>query len=101
MRKGAESFEDSENRGNYFVWGVKGPMEALMVLGIHYPETKDKFKPKDAKEAYLRKCLDCDSYWVSEDVCGECGEYRLSKREKFCYYVKTSKEELLELEKGV
>lgn len=98
MTKGAVSFEDCENKGNYFVLGVKGPMEALMLLGIHYPETKDKFKPKDAKEAYLRKCLDCESYWMSEDMCGDCGEYRLSKREKSCYYVKTSEEELKVLE---
>lgn len=87
MRKGADSFEDCENKGSYFVWGVKGPLEALMVLSIHWPETKDMFTPKDVHDGFLRKCLDCDSMWMSEDVCGECGEYRLSKREKPCYYV--------------
>lgn len=87
MRKGADSFEDVENRGSYFVWGVKGPMEAMCVLDIHYPETQGTFTVKDVREAFLRRCLDCDFWWWSDDICEECGEDRLSKREKAAYYI--------------
>lgn len=34
----------------------------------------------DLKEVVMRPCLDCNSSWVSDDVCGDCGEHRLSKR---------------------
>ncbi len=33
------------------------------------------------------KCLDCGSFWISDDVCGECGEFRLSKRPIPTYYL--------------
>jgi len=81
------AYEDIENRGSYIVEGALGPCEALMHLEIEYPEVKGKFTPKMSRDILMRKCLDCDSYWFDEDgICGECGEMRLSKRERGAYW---------------
>jgi ribosomal protein L32 len=79
-------FEDIENRGYYIVEGANSPEEALKYLALEYPETKDIFKAEQGKSVRMYKCLDCESYWISEDVCGECGEYRLSKKSRQAYY---------------
>jgi DNA-directed RNA polymerase subunit RPC12/RpoP len=86
MRKNIEVFEDMEEKGHYLVYGTRGVMEAMIALEFEYPETKGIFKPKDARECTSYKCLDCGSHWISDDVCGECGEYRLSKKGRELFY---------------
>lgn len=71
--------------GNFFVEGAHDNAEAIKYLEIEYPETKGVFLQKDVQEVTMHECLDCRSYWVSDDVCGECGEMRLSKRCKYAY----------------
>lgn len=89
--KGIDIFPDYEMRGSFFVEGAQGPVEALLhlenYLVLDGPEYKGIFKPKDARLCEMSKCLDCDSWWVTDDsVCGECGEYRLSKKYKEVYW---------------
>lgn len=86
MKKKISIYPNVEDKNEYFVEGVSGECEALMILESEYPEIKGKFKPKNARVVYLSKCLDCESYWINEDVCGDCGEYRLSKRQHEAYY---------------
>lgn len=78
-------FRDIEMHGNFFVEGAKNNEEAMKYLEFEYPETKGQFLLKDVQEVTMHKCLDCESYWVSDDVCGECGEMRLSNRCKYAY----------------
>lgn len=84
--KHKEVFEDIEQEGNFLVYGARGVMEAILFLEREYPETRKVFAASDGREVATYKCLDCGSYWISDDVCGECGEYRLSKRAKYCFY---------------
>lgn len=87
MNAKIEVFEDKENRGSYFIQGATGELSALALLEREYPEIKGLFLPKHARSVFLSKCLDCESFWINEDeICGDCGEMRLSKRQKHAYY---------------
>ncbi len=86
MKRKIEVYPNVENKDEYFVEGAKGEVSALMYLEIEYPEVKGRFKPKDAHMVFMSKCLDCETYWTNEDVCGDCGESRLSKRAKPAYF---------------
>lgn len=86
MKKQIEVFRDVENSGSFLVYNAKDKKEALLTLEFEYPEVKGEFKIKDIKDTFSYKCLDCLSYWISEDVCGECGEDRLSKKAIQVFY---------------
>lgn len=86
MNKEISVYPNVEDRKEIFVEGATGENSALMYLEVDYPELKGKFKPKDARVVFLSRCLDCNSYWINDDVCGECGEYRLSKKQKSTYF---------------
>jgi hypothetical protein len=87
MKKKLEIYRDCEDSDSYFVEGVDGEVSALMQIEINYPEAKGVFKPKDGRLVLMSKCLDCESWWINEDdLCGECGEPRLSKRAHHAYY---------------
>lgn len=85
-KKKIEVYPNVEDRDEFFVEGATGENSALMYLELEYPEVKGKFKPRNAKLVFMSKCLDCESFWTNEDVCGECGEYRLSKRQHPAYF---------------
>lgn len=86
-KKEIRAYEDIENSGAYIVENAKGEVSALIHLEIEYPETKGKFVPKDGKFVHMRACLDCASIWVDDEgICGECGEYRLSKKVTPAYW---------------
>jgi len=85
--KGMCAFQDYENKGSYFVEGATGETSALLFLEVEYPECAGEFKPKDARLVEMAMCLDCHSWWVGDDqLCGECGEDRLSKKYKDVYW---------------
>lgn len=86
MKNKIKIYPNVEDRREIFVEGATGENSALMYLESEYPELKGKFTPKDGKIVFLSICLDCESYWINDDVCGECGEYRLSKRQKQAYF---------------
>jgi len=41
----------------------------------------------ELQEVIMRPCIDCRSAWTGDDVCGECGEHRLSKRGYYAWYL--------------
>lgn len=86
MKKQISVYPNVENKNEYFVEGATGENSALMYLESEYPEVKGKFTPKNARIVFMSVCLDCKSNWINDDVCGECGEYRLSKRQKQAYF---------------
>lgn len=85
--KRIELFKDCEQELSYFVGGAKNNEEALKYFEIEYPEMKGVFLLPEIQEVSMYKCLDCGSYWVSDDVCGECGEFRLSRKGKEYYHL--------------
>lgn len=85
-KKEISVYPNVEDRKEYFVEGATGENSALMYLESEYPEIKGRFTPKDARLVHMSICLDCNSYWINDDVCGECGEYRLSKRYHEAYF---------------
>lgn len=78
MRK-TEVFESSEMQGDYYIQFAKDKNEAWEVAIAEYPQILENYKKEDLQIDTMYRCLDCQSYWISDDVCGECGEYRLSK----------------------
>jgi len=83
-----EVFPDRENQGGFLVFGSNEDMyEAMKAIGEYDEEYKDYFAAEDCTFSTCYECLDCGSYWISDDVCGECGEYRLSKRGRECWYI--------------
>lgn len=86
MKKNIEVYEDIEEKGSYLVYGSKNMADAVKALSLEYSESVGKINIEQSKYVASYKCLDCESYWTSDDVCGECGEYRLSKRAKWCWY---------------
>lgn len=80
-------FEDVENLGNWYITYTKDKEKAWKQAIFDYPEITKQFTIDDMEEVIMYKCLDCESYWVSDDVCGECGEYRLSKRQTPSYHI--------------
>jgi hypothetical protein len=76
-----EILSDMEDRNNYFVLGCRDKTEALKLIKKEM-FNKGNLTISELSEVVMKKCLDCGSSWVSDDVCGECGEDRLGKREK-------------------
>lgn len=72
-------FRDMENQNTWFILGCQGREEARKVVLKEFPDQLFNNHNR-LVEVQMRKCLDCGSYWVSDDICGECGEDRLSKR---------------------
>lgn len=89
MAKKIEVFRDMEDSDSYFVYGTEDAGTARVYLEIEYPETKNIFSLINAKEVRMSKCLDCGSWWTGDNTCGECGEFRLSRRGR--YYWQFSK----------
>jgi hypothetical protein len=87
MKKKTSIFTDLENPDCFIASGQKNKAEVLKDLFGDYPETVGNYTEDSIKHAIMYKCLDCESYWISDDVCGDCGEYRLSKRAIPCWYV--------------
>lgn len=73
----------------YFAENYKIKEEAFeAILGEIMLEEEDIERTADNLEkVFLRKCLDCESYWTGDDVCGECGQMRLSKRGHWAWYL--------------
>lgn len=87
MKKKPEASEDVEISGNYYALYCKNREEAWRVVIEDYPEAVQSYTIDSFEEVIMYKCLDCNSMWVSDDVCGECGEFRLSKKQIPAYYL--------------
>lgn len=86
-KKEIRTYVDYEDTQSWFAEGATGEVSALITIETDYPEAKGLFQPKDGRLVGMSMCLDCESFWVNEDgMCGECGEQRLSKREKPAYW---------------
>lgn len=84
--KHVETFENTDERGEYFVTAKNvQPVSAYEYLCIDYPHCRNKYTVENAHLIRMRECLDCKSSWIG-DECGNCGEARLSKREKEYYH---------------
>lgn len=88
--------KDRENPNSFFVEGIEenNGLTALAELEKEYPEIKGFFNVQDGEFVPMQDCLDCGSGWVTSDdeICGECGEYRLSKKKRWVWWF-YSKEE--------
>lgn len=70
------------DRTGWYVEGASNLKEAAEYLNNKYlDEDQGVYKESDGRIARLHKCLDCDMAWEhsGDYMCGECGEYRLSK----------------------
>jgi hypothetical protein len=87
--KQSVAFKCVEGTG-YFAENCKTREEAFELIRGEHPDGEDNDFDRTAdelNEVIMYPCLDCKSSWVSDDVCGECGEYRLSKRGKAVWYL--------------
>jgi|JI10StandDraft_1071094.scaffolds.fasta_scaffold614744_3 hypothetical protein len=85
-KKSVEVYQ-SYYRDAYFVENATDAKSALKYLEEEYPEVVGQYSEGDAKSVMMSRCLDCETFWVNDDwVCGDCGEMRLSKRQKQAYY---------------
>ena len=91
-KKQPTTYRDVEGNG-YFAENCKTKEEAFELICADYPHADDEDFARTAEElksVRMRKCLDCDSYWVDEDgTCGDCGEQRLSKRWNQAWFLET------------
>ena len=80
-------YPDYETAGTFFIEGVKDAVEALAELEKEMEDYKGVWRSEDAKLVNLHRCIDCEMEWTHDGdyVCGECGEYRLSKKYKEVY----------------
>ncbi len=85
-KKSVEVYQ-SYDRDAYFVENATDAKSALKSLEEEYPEVVGQYFEGDAKSVMMSMCLDCETFWINDDlVCGDCGEMRLSKRQKQAYY---------------
>lgn len=66
--------------------------EAFELISADHPDGEDEdfqYTAEDLKEVTMRPCKDCGSSWTGDDICGECGEDRLSKRSYRAWYLET------------
>lgn len=91
MKKTKEAFLSLDSRSDILVYGCKTESEASEEAKQEYPELFDADEDMHftITDTVSYKCLDCLSRWISDDVCGECGEYRLSKRAEQVYFIET------------
>ena len=79
-----------ENTG-YFAENCKTKEEAWELIQCEAPDAEDDDFPytiADLQQVEMRPCLDCGTAWATDDnVCGECGEPRLSKRGYLAWYL--------------
>lgn len=90
-KKQPVAFQCSENTG-YFAENCATREEAFDLIRAEHPDGEDadfSFTAEDLKEVKMRQCIDCHSAWTGDDVCGECGESRLSKRFYYAWYLET------------
>lgn len=80
MKKEIEIFPNWEMEDELIIVGKCTAEDALELAKKEYPETSSIYEVDCVHPVEMHRCLDCGSLWISDDVCGECGEPRLSKR---------------------
>lgn len=88
-KKQPTSYRCLEGTG-YFAENCETKEQAWELILEEHPDSDDADFDRtidELKQVWMRPCLDCQSAWVSDDVCGECGEPRLSKRGYFVWYL--------------
>lgn len=86
-KKETQVFEDCENPGSYLISYFKNREDAWKCALKEYPEIAIKYTIDDMQLTHTNKCLDCLSSWIGDDLCGECGEPRLSRINVPTYYL--------------
>lgn len=87
-KKQPVSYPDVEGNG-YFAENCTREEAWELILG-ELPDSEDKDFDRtidELQQVAMHKCLDCGSYWTGDDVCGECGEARLSRRFHYAWYL--------------
>ena len=88
MKKNIDIYPNTDQPDELLVQGKCTAQEALDLAKKEYPVEATLYTIKNVQPIKMQKCLD-DGYLnvtvaegccISDDVCGECGEYRLSKR---------------------
>jgi len=90
-KKMPSAYRCIENTG-YFAENCKTKEEAWELIQGEMPDSEDDDFPytiANLEEVEFRPCLDCHSAWTGDDVCGDCGEARLSKRGYLAWYLAT------------
>ncbi len=81
------AYESWEDAGSYLISYFSSKEDAWHCVIGEFPEIMEDYEIDDMELTTSYKCLDCGSFWISDDVCGECGEFRLSKRPIPTYYL--------------
>lgn len=81
-------FPNTDQPNELIVNGKCTAQEALNLAIKEYPEEATLYTIENVHPVKMQKCLDdgflnvtiAENVCISDDVCSECGEYRLSKR---------------------